>query len=68
MDVTLAEPEEVEEITEHNCYNSSNLGFNMVYTSPESTGDAPASLSTISSAASALLVAAIVSMVGAFLA
>lgn len=68
VDVTLAPPEEVEEITEHNCYNSSNLGFNMIYTSPESTtGAASPSLST-SSASFALLAAAVVSMIGGFLA
>lgn len=32
MDVTLAEPEDVAEVTEDNCYNSSDIGFNLVFT------------------------------------
>lgn len=32
MDVTLTEPEDVEEVTVDNCYNSSDLSFNLVFT------------------------------------
>lgn len=32
VDLTLAEPEEVEQVTESNCYNSSDLEFNLVFT------------------------------------
>ncbi|KAM0712038.1 hypothetical protein Q7P37_011132 [Cladosporium fusiforme] len=65
VDVTLAEPEDVEEINELNCYNSSEIGFNMIYSSPQSTGAAPA---TTSSVVPALLVAAAVTMIGGFVA
>lgn len=61
-DVTLAEPEEVEEVNEHNCYNSSNIGFSMIYTSPMSSGTAQA-LSPPSSAP-AMLAISLILMVG----
>jgi hypothetical protein len=68
VDVTLTEPEEVELITKDNCYNSSNLAFNLVYATTPIGSAAPATLSTPSTAAFALLAAALVSMVGGFLA
>lgn len=68
VDVTLTEPEEVELITKDNCYNSSNLAFNLVYATTPIGSAAPAILSTPSTAAFALLAAALVSLVGGFLA
>ncbi|KAK4624376.1 hypothetical protein CLAFUR4_06060 [Fulvia fulva] len=38
VDVTLAEPEDVEQVTPQNCYNSTNLGFNMVFTTQALSG------------------------------
>jgi hypothetical protein len=66
VDVTLTEPEEVEEITKDNCYNSSNLAFNLVYATTPIGSAAPATFSTSSTAAFALLAAAMVSMAGGF--
>lgn len=66
VDVTLTEPEEVEEVTKDNCYNSSNFNFNLVYASVSLSGAAPAISSTSSTAAFALLVAAVVAMAGSF--
>lgn len=40
VDVTLAEPEDVEQVTPQNCYNSSDLGFNLVFTSQALTSGA----------------------------
>jgi hypothetical protein len=67
VDVTLTEPEEVEEITKDNCYNSSNLAFNLVYATSPIGSAASATFSTSSTAAFALLAAAVVTMVGGFL-
>jgi hypothetical protein len=64
--VTLTEPEEVEVITKDNCYNSSNLAFNLVYATTSIGNTAPATVPTASTAALALFAAAVVSMVGAF--
>lgn len=64
VDVTLVEPEEVEEITKDNCYNSSTFDFNLVYATTPIGSDAPAALSTPSTASFALLAAALVSIVG----
>lgn len=44
VDVTLAEPEDVEEVTPQNCYNSTNIAFDMVFTMEAlstATGAAP---------------------------
>ena len=65
VDVTLAEPEEVEEVTKDNCFNSSTFNFNLVYATTSIGSGAPASLST-PTAAFALFAAAIVSIVGGF--
>jgi hypothetical protein len=54
------------EVTKDNCYNSSNLEFNLVYATTSIGSGAPASLSTPSTAAFALLAAAVVSIVGGF--
>jgi hypothetical protein len=67
VDVTLAEPEEVEEITKDNCYNSSTFNFNLVYATTPIGSGAPAALSTPSTASFALLAAALVSVVGGFM-
>jgi hypothetical protein len=66
VDVTLTEPEEVEVITKDNCYNSSNLAFNLVYATTSIGNAAPATVPTASTAALALFAAAVVSMIGAF--
>jgi len=66
VDVTLSEPEDVEEITKDNCYNSSTFDFNLVYATTSITGAASSMGSTSSTAALALFAAAIVSMVGGF--
>jgi hypothetical protein len=42
VDVTLAPPEEVEEVTKDNCYNSTNLGFGLVFTTSALQGAASA--------------------------
>ena len=67
VDVTLSEPEEVEEITKDNCYNSSTFAFNLVYATTPIGSGAPATLSTSLTASFALLTAAVVSIVGGFL-
>lgn len=41
MDVTLAEPEDVEQVTPQNCYNSTDIGFNLVFTTEALTAAAP---------------------------
>ena len=66
VDVTLTEPEEVELITKDNCYNSSNLAFNLVYATTPIGNSAPATQAS-STAVWALLTAALVSTVGGFL-
>ena len=39
MDITFAEPEDVEEVTEDNCSNTTNIKFDLVYSTPtESSG------------------------------
>lgn len=40
VDVTLAEPEDVEQVTPQNCYNSTDIGFNLVFTTEALTGAA----------------------------
>ncbi|KAI9894606.1 MAG: hypothetical protein M1814_001961 [Vezdaea aestivalis] len=34
VDITFAEPEEVEKVTPENCFNTSYMGFGQVYTAP----------------------------------
>lgn len=68
MDVTLTEPEEVQEVTKDNCYNSSNLAFNLVYATTSITNAAPAMTPTSSTASFALFAAAVVALVGGFVA
>lgn len=58
VDLTLAEPENVEEVTETNCYNSSDLGFNLVFTTEALSSGA----SSASSNPSMLLFVALTSM------
>lgn len=59
VDLTLAEPEDVAEVTRQNCYNSSDLGFNLVFTTESLTsGAAPSALSSPST----LLFVALTSM------
>ena len=43
MDITFAEPKDVPEVNETNCFNSTDIAFNNVYSIGEgsSTGDAP---------------------------
>jgi len=62
VDVTLAEPEEVEEVTQSNCYNSSAFGFNLVFTTASLEGAASATV-PLSSAAMLLTLSALL-MVG----
>jgi hypothetical protein len=62
VDVTLAEPEEVEEVTKSNCYNSSSFGFNLVFTTAALEGAASATV-PLSSAAILITVSALL-MVG----
>ncbi|KAK3712243.1 hypothetical protein LTR37_009105 [Vermiconidia calcicola] len=45
VDVTLAEPEDVELVHAGNCYNSSNLGFELVFTTA-ALNAAPSTLSS----------------------
>lgn len=52
MDVTLAEPEDVEEVTPENCYNSSQIGIQRHFFT--SALEAAASPSLLSSAPSTL--------------
>jgi len=62
VDVTLAEPEEVEEVTKDNCYNSTNLGFNLVFTTTALESAAPATSPPYS--ALALLATSLVFVIG----
>lgn len=48
VDLTLAEPEDVEEVTPQNCYNSSDLDFNLVFTTEALRNAAPSSFSSSS--------------------
>lgn len=48
VDLTLAEPEDVAEVTPQNCYNSSDLGFNLVFTTESLRSAASSTSSSIS--------------------
>ncbi|CAK4031018.1 Hypothetical predicted protein [Lecanosticta acicola] len=63
VDVTLANPEDVEQVTPQNCYNSSDLGFELVFTT-EALSSSAVSLAARSTVA---LVAGMVSAAVAFL-
>lgn len=42
VDIEFAEPEDVPEVTRENCFNSSNLGFEFIFTTSSlRTSDAP---------------------------
>src|SRR5271154_2053971 len=41
VDITFAEPEDVPEVNSSNCFNSSDIGFQLVFTTSALTGDAP---------------------------
>ncbi|KAF2162821.1 hypothetical protein M409DRAFT_57883 [Zasmidium cellare ATCC 36951] len=45
VDVELAEPADVEQVTPQNCYNSTDIGFNLVFTTEALTGGAASLLS-----------------------
>ena len=47
MDVTLAEPDdpEIELVTPQNCYNSSEISFELVFTTASLTSGAPSMVS-----------------------
>jgi hypothetical protein len=62
VDVTLAEPEEVEEVTKDNCYNSTNIGFGLVFTTSALEG--AASVPTPPSGATALFAISVALMIG----
>lgn len=55
VDITFAEPEDVEEVTPENCFNSSQIGFDLVFTT--SALVAGAERSTISSVGAYITVA-----------
>lgn len=64
MDIELAEPEDVEPVTPSNCYNSTDLGFNLLFTSKSLTAMSPASLTTPTSSIFALSMALTVAIAG----
>ncbi|KAK5170620.1 uncharacterized protein LTR77_005209 [Saxophila tyrrhenica] len=46
VDVTLAEPEDVKEVTPQNCYNSSDLGFELLFTTAALSNSASSMISS----------------------
>ena len=45
MDLTLAEPQDVVQVTPQNCYNSSDIGFELVFTTAALSSDASVAIS-----------------------
>lgn len=48
VDITFAEPEDVPEVNETNCFNSSDIGFELVFTTTALSSDALPAVSSIS--------------------
>lgn len=42
VDITFAEPEDVPEVTEENCSNTTNIGFELVFSTKDQSSDASA--------------------------
>ncbi|MDI1492179.1 MAG: hypothetical protein OHK93_003391 [Ramalina farinacea] len=59
VDITFAEPEDVPEVTQDNCANSSNIQFDFVYSTSSLTSDAATAFSRASWVASIPLAAAL---------
>lgn len=67
VDITFAEPEDVEPVTQDNCYNSSNIGFNQVYaTSASSDANAIVDLPRRSNLWLAVLLVSVLFVVGSW--
>lgn len=61
VDITFANPEDVEEVTESNCFNSSQIGANLIYATAPIIGAADSSLGSSRTAAiSAMFISALV--------
>lgn len=62
VDVTLVDDHDgdYEEVTASNCYNTSNIGFNLLYTSQELTATGETNAAGGISAPTALMVTAVV--------
>ncbi len=61
VDITFAEPEDVAEVNETNCFNSTDIGFELVFSTSALTSDAPSILPSACNLFS-VLVAALVSL------
>lgn len=59
VDITFADPKDVPEVNKSNCFNSSDIGFNAVYSTADDSSAAPPLLSTSSVALLAGLAAAL---------
>lgn len=64
VDLTLADPSEVAEVNRSNCYNSSDIGFNLVFTSQSLTSGSSA---LASPAYSVVLLTALTAVAGLLL-
>jgi len=62
VDITFANPEDVPEVNATNCFNSSDIGFNNVYTSSTNLSSAAISLSPQYTLMLALLAGLLASM------
>lgn len=57
VDITFAEPEDVEPVTPQNCFNSSDIGFNLVFTTTSlSAAPSTAQMTVLSVVVPALLI------------
>lgn len=69
VDLTLVpdDSDEYEEVTPENCYNSSNIGFNLMYTSQELTANGETSAAQALAAPASLFVGAVMAGLWAML-
>ncbi len=49
MDITFADPKDVPEVTEENCANTTNIGFELVFTTRSESSAAPSRFLTFRS-------------------
>lgn len=62
VDITFAEPQQVAEVNSSNCFNSSNISFQMVFTTTSLSAAAPSLPSTSYLAVAPLLLAGLISL------
>jgi hypothetical protein len=65
VDITFADPKDVPEVTEENCANTTNIGFELVFTTRSESSAAPSRFLTFRSWLISIPLAALIAWGGA---